>query len=195
MSNAEIIYKEYKLKGYLDSKPLYKAQYPDYDENKQTILNDFKNRFNIADDQLGMLKDKYSDISAIKKKFTSQRREYFNNDAVKFYDWFKEQEDCCSYCGISQEELHQIFTDNVATKILPLNNNWSKNDKGTLQIERKDSHINEYKPSNMVLACPLCNNAKSNLIDEASWRNLFAPAMRKYYEQLLGKNLNNPLPK
>jgi len=37
--------------------------------------------------------------------------------------------------------------------------------------------------------CPLCNNAKSNLIDEESWRKLFVPAMKEYYRRLLEQKI------
>jgi len=67
-----------------------------------------------------------------------------------------------------------------------------KRSSGTLEIERLDSSVG-YSEKNMILACPLCNNAKSNLIDEISWRELFVPAMKAYYEKLLQKKYNKSL--
>jgi len=40
----------------------------------------------------------------------------------------------------------------------------------------------------------LCNNAKSNLIDENSWFSLFVSPMREYYKKLLGRDLEYDLP-
>jgi hypothetical protein len=127
-------------------------------------------------------------IQNIRNKFHGDRKE--DNDFESFFEWYKKQKSHCGYCGITQIELHSLFTydDNA---ILPLNDNWSKNDKGTLQIERKDSKDNSYHVSNLILACPLCNNAKSNLIDEVSWRDFFVGAMIKYYEKLLVEKLIN----
>jgi hypothetical protein len=133
-------------------------------------------------------------IQKIRNKFTGQRRNDFNESFEDFYKWYIKEVDGgakCSYCGISQEELYEIFREEEA---LPLNDA-VKRSSGTLEIERKDSASNSYGADNIILACPLCNNAKSNLIDESSWRKLFVPPMRVYYEKLLGKELVNSLPK
>ena len=182
------LYKKYKLEGLLDDKKLYEK------ENncllkKGTIIADFKKRFDISEEEFDLFTERYSDIPVIKSKFTESRKN--ENNIIEFYDWYVEQNQSCDYCGITQNELHKLFTNNPETKILPLNNNWSKNDKGTLQIERKDSTKNSYSISNLILACPLCNNAKSNLIDEDSWREIFAEPMKRYYDKLLNKNYGN----
>jgi hypothetical protein len=178
-------YKEYKLKGLLDSWDLYKKENPNCKIEK-TLAKTFKTQFDITEDEYEAYVEEFLDIQAIKQKFASnlKRQEDFDEDIVKFYDWYKQQPDCCGYCGITQEQLRLLFTDNEK-KVLPLNDNWSKNDKGTLQIERTDSKTNSYEAKNIILACPLCNNAKSNLIDEKSWRDIFASAMTKYYNKLL----------
>lgn len=184
----EELYKKYKLEGLLDDKKLYKKQHDDFFE-KGTIIADFKKRFDIKEEEFDILTEKYSDIPIIKSKFTESRKN--ENTIEKFYNWYKSQNQSCGYCSITQSQLHQLFTNNPETKILPLNNNWSKNDKGTLQIERKNSENNSYHTSNLILACPLCNNAKSNLIDEDSWREIFAEPMKRYYDKLLNKSYGN----
>jgi hypothetical protein len=176
-------YKEYKLKGLLDSWEFYKKENPNAKLEK-TLAKTFKTQFNITEDQYDAFVEEFSDIQTIKPKFTTKRQEDFDGDIVKFYDWYKLQPDCCGYCGITQKQLRLLFT-NDENKVVPLNDNWSKNDKGTLQIERINSKTNSYEETNIILACPVCNNAKSNLIDEESWSDLFAPAMTKYYNKLL----------
>ena len=139
-------------------------------------------------------KSEIEKIQNIRNKFTGQRRIGFDNDFKKFYKWYsKEVENGakCGYCGISQEELYEIFGEEK--NVLPLNDA-VKRSSGTLEIERKDSTGNSYGADNIILACPLCNNAKSNLIDEENWRNLFVPAMREYYKKILGKELLNSRP-
>jgi hypothetical protein len=75
-------------------------------------------------------------------------------------------------------------------------NQKTKRKNGILEIEQK-TPINETEKkvysdfNNLILACPLCNNAKSNLIDESSWREIFVEPMRGYYEKLLGRKLKN----
>lgn len=127
-------------------------------------------------------------IQNIYSKFTDKRKDVFNHDFQKFYNWYEKQGQKCGYCEITQEELYQLFDKNERT--LPYLENTRKYIKapkrssGTLEIERLDSS-DSYNGENIILACPLCNNAKSNLIDEVSWRELFVPAMKEYYKKLL----------
>ncbi len=136
--------------------------------------------------------DLINDIQKIRTKFTKPRKDSFvDNDKTfkDFYDWYITQESKCGYCGITQEDLKIIFVDSE-DRILPFldkNRTYKKAAKrssGTLEIERRDS-AGKYIPENMILACPLCNNAKSNLIDENCWRKLFVPKMQEYYKRLL----------
>jgi len=185
MLNNERRYKEYKLRGLLDSKKLYKEEHPNI-EFESTIIKTFKKQFSISEDEYDNYVEKFSDIQAIKSKFTEERKDGFKS-IIKFYDWYQKQPQVCAYCYISQEELYKLFTKDENKK-LPLNDA-IKRSYGTLEIERKNSHINKYNEDNSILACPLCNNAKSNLIDEDSWINMFVPAMREYYKKLLAEEL------
>jgi hypothetical protein len=189
MSSNEIRYKEYKLRGLLDSKKLYQEENPDI-KFESTIAKTFKKQFNISEDEYDSYVEKFSDIQTIKSKFTEERKNGFKS-IIKFYDWYKKQPQICAYCHISQDELYKLFTRDENKK-LPLNNA-IKRSYGTLEIERKNSNINTYDENNSVLACPLCNNAKSNLIDEDSWIKLFVSPIRQYYKQLLGENLKYKL--
>lgn len=136
-------------------------------------------------------KTETDEIQKVRNKFTNKRVEDNNNDFKVFFDWYKQEskKGTCGYCGISQEELNIIFKKE---KILPLkrlspSTNKRKRSSGSLEIERKDSEGNSYHISNLILACPLCNNAKSNLISEDDWTNIFVPAMQKYYSKLLSE--------
>ena len=137
----------------------------------------------------------YLIISRKNTKFTEKRAKGFednkgNKDIVRFYNWYKRQAQACGYCGITQEELYELFTKDE-NKTLPLNVA-KKRSSGTLEIERLDCITNIYVEDNIILACPLCNNAKSNLINEKNWITLFVPPMREYYKKLLGRDLKNP---
>jgi len=126
-------------------------------------------------------RDKRQEIQNIRNKFTGKRKKDFDDDFSKFYDWYEKQDQKCGYCGISQGELYYLFREE---RKLPLNNA-IKRSSGTLEIERKDSAGNSYNEKNIILACPLCNNAKSNLIDEGNWADFFVEPMQKYYAKLL----------
>lgn len=124
-----------------------------------------------------------TDIQKIRDKFNPERKNVFN-DFEDFYCWFKSKEDSCGYCGISQDKLYKLFDDK-----LPLNGK-IKRSSGTLEIERLNS-AGDYSKENIILACPLCNNAKSNLIDEDSWREIFVEPMKRYYDKLLNRSYGN----
>mgnify|MGYP006081615487 CR=1 FL=1 len=135
---------------------------------------------------------KIQSIQNIYTKFTGKRKEAFKHDFRKFYDWYEGQDQKCGYCDVTQEQLYTLF--NPERRILPYLESGReykkapKRSSGTLEIERLDSS-NSYNNENIILACPLCNNAKSNLIDEESWRELFVPAMKQYYKKLLDSNI------
>lgn len=115
--------------------------------------------------------------------------QYYNNlrtdlflNPVELVNWFSKQENSCGYCGVTGTELQEIVKKRNGNLTL---NNKKKRSKGTLEIERLDSVSNKYDFYNIILACPLCNNAKSNLIDEDCWRELFRKPMQEYYKKLL----------
>lgn len=112
--------------------------------------------------------------------FNEERKILFENP-VNFLNWYKMQKNSCGYCGISHEELQQIVRIRGGNLTL---NNKKKRSRGNLEIEKKDPSLG-YVFSNCILACPLCNNAKSNLIDDESWIKYFSLPMKKYYNEIL----------
>ena len=128
-------------------------------------------------------KKERDEISIIKTKFTKIRQTAFKNDFSKFYKWYKKQLQECYYCGTTQEMLTGIFRK--GRKILPYSSKkgFLKRSTGTLEIERLDSNL-DYSEGNLVLACPLCNNAKSNLISANHYKEYFSYKMSQYLKHL-----------
>ena len=56
-----------------------------------------------------------------------------------------------------------------------------------MEIDRKDQKLEYEVIDNLVFACPLCNNAKSNLLSSDDWEKFFAKQMREYYDKILGE--------
>jgi len=202
MSNnsKEILYIEYKLKGPSN----FKKEHEDTTKMKikGTIVGTFKKQAGISDKEYKEFEKKHLvEINKIKEKCNPDRKAGFEKESklhgkVAFYYWYKKQQQSCGYCGISQEELCELFPREGGKK-LPLNKKQDgkrqKRSSGTLEVEKRDSD-KEYNEKNCILACPLCNNAKSNLIDEESWMSLFVNPMREYYKKLLGKDLEKQKP-
>jgi 5-methylcytosine-specific restriction endonuclease McrA len=169
-------YIKYKLEGLLDCKKKYKEKHENYN-NKEVLYKDFQKRFNISHDEYNNYVKKFADIQGIKAKYTKEREDGFKS-IIKFYDWYKSQEKKCGYCGTSENTLKKIFESKKLT---------SKKFTATLHIERKNPN-GEYNEENCMLACSLCNNAKSDLINEENYRKYFEKSMNKFL-----KDLNNDL--
>ncbi len=123
------------------------------------------------------LKDQIAEIQEIYNICSKERAEGFGG-FEKFYNWYREQPQKCHYCGTSQDDLRKLF-DPERKIFKPQKEAWKN---GTLQIERRDSD-GGYCESNCVLACILCNNAKSDLISEDDFIKYFANPVREYLTQ------------
>ena len=124
--------------------------------------------------------DEYDNIRAIRKKFTQKRKDGFKTFA-KFYEWHSTQAQKCHYCETAQDELNQLFGRELIE---------SKKFSESLHIERKDSSKG-YSENNCVLACALCNNAKSDMISDENFRAYFGKQMREFISDLLSGEIEN----
>src|SRR5690606_34243937 len=114
------------------------------------------------------------------KYYNKHRAELFAIPA-RFIEWYEKQGDACNYCGITQSRLHEIVA--LRNGKLTLNQK-TKRSKGTLEIEKLNPNLG-YTYDNSILACPFCNNAKSNLVSEEDWRKFFVPAIKNYFNSIL----------
>ena len=164
---------------------------------KHRLIDDFykdelAQELNNEDKTIKDLKIRFQRYQELNNLYNNEERQNIFNEPDEIVNWFVTKNSQCGYCGVSQEELHEIVGLRKGNLTL---NGKKKRSKGTLEIERLNPALeNGYQFGNIILACPLCNNAKSNLIDETNWRILFVPAMREYYEELLGKDLSNLVP-
>jgi 5-methylcytosine-specific restriction endonuclease McrA len=146
---------------------------------KQELEIDLRNENKTIRD----LKIRFQRYQELNNAYNNEDRKNIFSDPDKIVKWFESEGNKCGYCGISQDQLHEVVKKRNGNLTL---NAKKKRSKGTLEIERLNPSLEQgYQFGNIILACPLCNNAKSNLIDEASWRELFVPSMRKYYEKIL----------
>lgn len=168
----------------------------DYKTIDQFILLCINKRFNKKYTNLHAFQNEFKKYHEYRRIYYSKNRKILFDQYEKTIEWFEKQDCKCGYCGITQVELRTIV-DQKSDKNFTLNGG-QKRSKGTLEIEQKIPKREVENPydswDNLILACPLCNNAKSNLIDEENWRNLFTEPMRQYYESLLDKKLTHPNP-
>jgi len=148
----------------------------------------YKSLNNYYIEQIGIDKERLDELRERFKKFNDLYTNYFNEDRRTmfqdyngFMDWYEKQKDCCHYCEITKTELSKIVERRGGNLTL---NGKTKRSKGTLEIEKLEPNKG-YTFLNTVLACPFCNNAKSNLISEKDWKCYFKPVMKKYLQSQL----------
>jgi 5-methylcytosine-specific restriction endonuclease McrA len=141
----------------------------------------YQDELRIDSDELEELRSKFKRFNDLYSKyFNPQRRGLFENPD-KLLEWYDKQNGSCNYCEITQSNLYKIVEKRDGNLTL---NKKTKRSKGTLEIEKLNPGEG-YTFENSVLCCPLCNNAKSNLISEEDWRSYFAPAMKNYLKSIL----------
>lgn len=159
---------------------------------KNYIINELKKQ---DIDYVESLKE----FNKIHKDYVKYFDQYYNHDRANFFKdpkellkWFSDQNDRCGYCDITSKQLKEVIEireKDTGYNTLTLNGK-KKRSKGTLEIERKNPDLKEfngYTHENCILSCPLCNNAKSNLIDEDGWETYFVKPMKAYYQSILNK--------
>lgn len=169
-------------------------EYSKIDAYSNLTPGEAKLKYNSIDEfymkELNISKEKLLDLRSDFKQFNSLYSKYYNSaredlfaDSDKFMEWFIKQNDECNYCKLSQGDLLKIVEKRNGNLTL---NKKTKRSKGTLEIEKLDPEKG-YTYENSVLACPFCNNAKSNLISETDWRDFFVPSVQSFIEMLLSK--------
>ena len=150
-------------------------------------------------ESIGKLKSIYGGIERRCKK---DNIENGFNDFVNFYEWHQEQpqeqvngkaEKICRYCGTTESNLKKLFKekdDKTEKKKKPLYSK-KRSFTATLQVDRKNPDEG-YNGDNCVLACALCNNAKSDMINYENFKTYFKKSMQSFIKDLLsGKITNN----
>ncbi|EAK5889852.1 hypothetical protein [Campylobacter lari] len=124
------------------------------------------------------LRSKYN---SLKKR--NNIKEPFNG-IDNFISWYKKQEKECYYRKIAQSDLANLFKNKLITSKKPSFNS-------SLQIERLDPDKG-YNEENCVLACCICNNAKSDMISAENFKKYFKTPIESFYKDLLeNKTTNN----
>ncbi len=108
----------------------------------------------------------------------------FNQSFSEFLNWWcsyiEEYGNKCYYCGIEENISKQAVMNGLLVSKKPA---WKS---GALQIDKKDP-AGGYHKSNCVLACMLCNNAKSDMISESEFQNFFAETIKNYWKHIKTK--------
>ena len=159
-----------------------------------------RNRLNLKDtSEMECLKEHYKIVKQ-KYKIRDKKEEDKKFEEVdklvdekfeemkKFALWYEKarintDERKCHYCGITEEKKKKLFDNKVIQSKKPSFNS-------TLQIERLNPNKG-YVEDNCVLACCICNNAKSDMINAENFKEYFAESVKKFYNDLLNGKTNS----
>jgi|GEM_PF-4488329 len=81
----------------------------------------------------------------------------------------------CYYCGIEEKEFTDVWKKPI----------YKRGTRTRLEIEHKDGNLNghlNWELENLVLACPICNIAKSDQLSEEEFRKI-GKVIRKIWQQ------------
>ena len=97
------------------------------------------------------------------------RLKLYKKDESKFHH--------CHYCGIEEEDFFRIWGKFYGGK------------RRKLEVDRKDNE-KDYNEENCVLACPICNNAKSDKFTYKEFKKV-GEAIKEIWLSRKEKNIKN----
>lgn len=124
------------------------------------------------------LKEEREELSAIRQLWRSKLGDpaAVQDTFDSFHKWFLTTERKCHYCGISEEQIDQLWQkDPMLTK--------RKRGKA-LEIDRKKPNNSYEDIQNLVLSCYWCNNAKTDTFSEEEFLEI-GKAIREVWEKRL----------
>ncbi|HEC1764533.1 TPA: hypothetical protein R1722_001277 [Campylobacter lari] len=183
--SKEITKKLIKAKSYnLNIEEIVREELEPKSKDKNYVAN-LKNHYEVVRKKYKINK-KWKDENEKFSTIDKMVEEKFE-DMKKFAMWYEEaylkideENRTCHYCGIDEDKLKNLFKSKLITSKKPSFN-------GSLQIERLNPDKG-YNEENCVLACCICNNAKSDMISASDFKDYFSDSVKNFYENLL-KNI------
>lgn len=125
-------------------------------------------------------------LQGLSSRFKELRRRdenAFDQDFAAFLEWYCSNMDAggrchCSYCNVDETTLLHAF--DKTTGVL---SSKKRSFNATLQIDQKLPNTG-YNKDNCVMACVLCNNAKSDMISAEDFKKYIAPSIAAYWEHI-----------
>ena len=127
------------------------------------------------------LSDIKSDLQNIRSRFNQIRKRAdcaFSDSFTEFLEWWcgqtREQKLKCEYCGVTVEEIDAAKNSGRVKK------SQKRSFNTYFHVDRKNPN-GGYNSKNCVLACVLCNNAKSDMISDTDFKKYFGKAMKDFW--------------
>lgn len=131
---------------------------------------DIENILQISRHTVKELWDKLSDerekVNKVKRLYNRKKKLMNGVLFPEFYESYTTHELRCCYCGITHDEINQLFH-----KKLVFTSRKEKRGK-SLELERVEPKEPYSKLNNLKLACYWCNNAKSDEFNEMEFKSI-----------------------
>lgn len=173
-----------------------------------TLMNE---NVRIIKKRLDYIKSRFSTIDSrnkeiYNKKWNKENEHAFEGKFNDFLEWWLDGIDAkkgikCSYCNSTEDDWIKIIERRTIDENDYQPGKLHKSKKGTStkdELNNIDRDVwgkpnmeidkinpgNGYYKDNCVFACHLCNNAKSDLVEESDFKTYFKPAIQKYIKKL-----------
>jgi hypothetical protein len=110
------------------------------------------------------------------RQCAKRRNIVFNLKEEYFINWYKEQKEECSYCGITKEVWNKFFSNNGFG--YPIKN---------LSFDRIDNYIG-YEENNLTIACQRCNLIKNDILTYDEMKEIGEKYIKPKWMKLLTEN-------
>lgn len=101
---------------------------------------------------------------------------------VSLFEWWEQTPKNCYYCGLPENTLYELNQ-----QVGHINKRHPKRGK-SLEIDRKQSHLEYNVVENLVLACYWCNNAKKDTFTEEEFLKI-GSTIKTIWESRLGRKI------
>lgn len=152
----------------------------DFIETVYIQLKTFKQASELLMVDISKIRQLNNDLDSIWRPITKIRYKWkakkIDGNFWDFYDWVKTTEECCHYCGVTQEELNKLHDIGISNK---------RTTRGkTLEIDRKIPNEQYTNISNLTYSCYWCNNAKTDTFSEEEFK-IIGKAISTIWKQRL----------
>ncbi len=168
-----------------DDKPTYKQVSVKLSTklNKPVSIEEVRDLYIKLNKDTDTLKE-IQKIRTLRRSIENRSGKKYNfSDFKDFYQWYKNTDKFCCYCGVTETTLEKVWQNKWRTK---------RGRGRNLEVERVDSISNLYNSENCKLACYFCNNHKSDLITKEHYKKYFATQMKNYLEEISQIKNQNP---
>jgi 5-methylcytosine-specific restriction endonuclease McrA len=122
-------------------------------------------------------------ISAVRQIWRVKMKGDTSTSFYDFFNWYCKTEEKCCHCGITQEQINSLFSNNLVKTKRTITRGRK------LEIERVAPNEKYNNLDNLKYSCYWCNNAKTDEFNDEEFRPI-GQEIKKVWEKRLGKKIS-----